>query len=90
MAFNLQFMDLKIIIKAYGYDEETATIVADYLDELDYDVDLSYYIWNTLPFNVEVFKTRKEAEEYVKDNLCCDIEDCTIYVSNNGTYLEWN
>lgn len=86
MTFNLQFLDLKIIIRAYGYDEETATIVADYLDEIDHDFDLSYYIWNTLLFNVETFKTKKEAEEYVAS---CEIENYTIYVAGKGTYLEW-
>ena len=92
MAFNIRFNDLIKIIKAFGHDDFTAEVVADYLDELDYDIDLSYYLWNTLLFNVEVFETKDEALQYIEDNLCCEVEDCTIYECSDGfkgVYLEY-
>ena len=89
MAFNIEYGDLVRLIKAVGRDDFTAEVVADYLDELDFDIDLSMYLWNTLLFNVEVFKTKEEGEKYVEDNLCCDIEDCVVREGNFGVYLEY-
>ena len=90
--FDIGYGDLVKIIKALGHDDFTAEVVADYLDELDYDIDLSYYLWNTLLFNVEVFKTKDEALQYIEDNLCCEVEDCTIHECSGGVtgvYLEY-
>ena len=90
MSFKIGFNDLVRIIKAYDYDDDTAQIVADYLDEcIDFELDLTYYIWNTLLFNVATFKTKKEALQYIDDNLCCDVKDCKIFEGSFGTYLEW-
>lgn len=92
MAFKLDYPDLQKVIEAFGYDKHTATVVADYLDEcVDYDLDLSHYIWNTLPYNVEVFETKEEAEDYIKDQLSSlTSDDYTIYECKNykGVYLE--
>lgn len=90
MTFKIEFNDLVRIIKAYDYDDSTAQIVADYLDEcIDFELDLTHYIWNTLIFNVATFKTKEEALQYIDDDLCCNPEDCTIWEGNFSTYLEW-
>lgn len=92
MAFNLEYNDLIRIIKAFGYEEHTAIVVADYLDEVvDYDLDLSHYIWNTLPYNVQIFKTKAEAEEYINDQLSdLNSDEYTVFECENykGVYLE--
>lgn len=90
MAFKLEYYDLVTLLEAKGHDNFTAKVVADYLDEcIDYDMDLSLFLGNGLLFNVQVFKTKEEAEKYVDEELCCSKEDCTIWEGNFGTYLEW-
>lgn len=91
MSFVIGFNDLKqILIKTFDYDEFTATVVADYLDEcIDYEFDLTYYVWNTLLFYVQVFKTKSEALEYIDNELSVEVKDCKIYEGHFGTYLEW-
>ena len=87
--FKLNYNDLVRIIEAYGYEEFTAKVVADYLDEcIDSELDLSYYLWNTLPYDVKIFETKEESEKYVEEELCCDIGDCTLWEGNFGVYLE--
>ena len=92
MTFKIDYNDLQRIIKAFGYSEHTAVVVADYLDEcVDYEKDLSFYLWNTLPYNVKIFETKEEAEEYIKDQLSyCSSDDYTLYECENykGVYLE--
>lgn len=88
--FNIGFNDLVRFLKALDFDEFTANVVADYLDEcIDFEFDLSGYVWNTLLFSVEVFHTKDEALQYIEDNLGCSVKDCKIYEGNFGTYLEW-
>lgn len=93
MSFKLSYFDLERLIKSYGYDDHTATVVADYLDEcIDFELDLTYYIWNTLPYFVQCFKTKEEAEEYVKSELGdLSPDNYRIYECENykGVYLEW-
>ena len=90
MAFKLEYNDLIRLIEACGNDDFTARVVADYLDEcVDYDMDLSAFLWNGLLFNVQVFKTKEEAEKYIEEELCCNKEDCTLWEGNFGVYLEW-
>lgn len=89
MSFKISYYDLERIIKAFGYDNHTAIVVAEYLDEcVDYELDLSYYLWNTLLYNVKIFKTKSEAEEYIKNQLSSN--DYTLYECENykGIYLE--
>lgn len=82
MSFNINFNDLVKIIKAYGYDDSTAKIVADYLDEcIEFEMDLTYYLWNALLL--------AEALDYIEENLTVGAEDCTVWEGNFGTYLEW-
>lgn len=89
MSFRIGFNDLVKLLETYGY-EDSAKIIADYLDEcIDYEFDLSYYLWNTLLFNVQCFDTKKEALEYIDDKLCVDEKDCKIYEGHFGVYLEW-
>lgn len=92
MSFKISYFDLQTIIKAFGYDEHTAIVVADYLDEcVDYDLDLTYYIWNILPYNAYIFKTKLEAEKYIKTQLSdLSSDDYTLYECENykGIYLE--
>ncbi len=90
MSFKINYFDLQRIIKAFGYDNHTAEVVADYLDEcVDYEIDLSYYLWNTLPYNVTIFKSKSEAEEYIKNQLLSSnnytLYECKFY---EGIYLE--
>lgn len=92
MAFKINYSDLVRCIKAFGHDDDTAKIVADYLDEcIDFDFDLSFYLWNTLLFNVETFETKSECLEWIDENLTVGAEDCTIYECGNniGVYLEY-
>ena len=93
MGFNIDYMDLVRIIKAFGQDNDEASIIADYLDEcIDYDMDLSYYLWNTMLFNVGIVKGGKQqAEKWIDENLCCNVEDCTIYSSDRLglSYIEY-
>ena len=93
MTFKLAYYDLIRLIKVYGYSEHTATVVADYLDEcIDYEMDLSYYIWNTLPYFVAVFKTKEEARKFIESELSSvNPDDLTLYECENykGVYLEW-
>ena len=92
MSFNIGYNDLVRILKAFGHDENSSIIVADYLDEqVDYDMDLSHYLWNTLLFNVMVFDTKEEALDYIEEDLGCEKEDCILYEceNDNGVYLEW-
>lgn len=90
--FKINYPDLIRIIKSFGYDNHAATEVADYLDEcVDYDLDLTYYIWNILPYNAHIFKTKLEAEEYIKTQLSdLSSDDYTLYECENykGIYLE--
>lgn len=89
MAFKIEYYDLQTILsKGFGYDNHTATVVADYLDE-QFEVDLTAYIWNVLPYFVEVFNTKVEALEYIESNGF-NMEDCVIYECSNynGVYVE--
>ena len=93
MSFKIGYNDLVKIIEAFGFDNFTATIIADYFDNcVSWEVDFSFYIWNTALFNVAVIKGgMKEALEWIDENLCCGADDCTIYVSNElgGVYIEY-
>ena len=92
MSFNIDYNDLVRILKnTYGYEEFTAKVVADYLDEcIDFDLDFTHYVWNTLPYNVSIFETKEEALRYVGDeNLSSN--DYTLYECSEGlegVYLE--
>ena len=87
--FKLNYNDLVRIIKAYGYEEFTAQVVADYLDEcIDSELDLSYYLWNTLPYEVKIFKTREEAINHINEHLHGYTENCILWGGHFGVYLE--
>lgn len=88
MSFKLAYYDLQRLIKAFGYDEHTATVVADYLDEcIDFEMNLTYYLWNILPYFVHVFKTKAEALEYIENE---SVSEYKLYECENykGVYLE--
>lgn len=88
MSFKIDYNDLIKILKAFGEDDDTAKIIADYLDEcITFEFDLSHYLWNTLQFNVHCFDTKEEALQYVQDD---GTEDYTLYecTGNIGVYLE--
>lgn len=90
MSFKIGFNEMVKILKQYGCNDFDAPIIADYLTEcIDYVFDLSDYLWNALQFNVMCFTNKADALQYIKDNLCCSIEDCTIYECEVGVYLEW-
>ena len=90
MSFNISYPDLVRIIKSFGHTETYAQIVADYLDErIDYEMDLSFYLWNTLLYNIRCFKNKEKALEYVENEVKCSIKDCIIYEGEFGVYLEW-
>ena len=91
MRFELEFYDLERLIKAHGYDEFTSRVVADYLDEFAGELNLTYWIANTLAFNVQVFETKSEAMDWIEENLDCNGEhvDCTLYEGDCGVYLEY-
>ena len=87
---TIQYGDLVKILKAFGY-EESAEIVADYLTEnIEYTLDLSNYIWNVLPYNVETFSSKAEAIEHRNNNYDeKHWQNCKIYECEDGTaYFE--
>lgn len=89
MGFRIAWYDLQTILSdGFGYDNHVANVVADYLDE-QLDFDLTTYIWNVLPYFVEVFDTKEEALEYIEREEF-DVEECIIYECENykGVYLE--
>lgn len=93
MSFKIEYMDLVRIIKSYGFDDFTAKMIADYLDEcINFELDFSKYIWNTALFNVAVIEGDKsDALQWIEDNLCVGAEDCIIYENTNlyGCYIEY-
>lgn len=91
LSAKIGYNDLVKCIQAFDYSEEVSVAIADYLTEcIDYEMDLTYYIWNTLLFNVEVLDSKEEALQYIEDNLCVGVEDCKIYETcNNKCYLQW-
>lgn len=90
MSFKIKYYDLVRILEAYGEDYDSASIIADYLDEcIDYDMDLSFYLWNTR-LNVCCFDTKEEALDWINDNLSSDgCEDCILFEGECGVYLEY-
>ncbi len=91
MKAKIEFNELFKLINCYEDNENNALTIADYLDNVDYEVDLSHYIWNTRIFNVEILDSKEDAIKYVQNNLCCDVDDCTIFESDvtDKVYLEW-
>ena len=92
MTFKIKYNDLVKILEAFGEEDDSAKIIADYLDEcIDYDMDLSFFLWNTRLFNVCCFDTKEEALEWIEDNLDCNGEsvDCTLFDGECGVYLEY-
>ena len=94
MSFKIEYFDLlRIIEDAFNFDNFSATVIANYLDDcIDFDFDFTQYIWNTALFNVACIKGgKKEALQYIEDNLCCDADDCIIHECEeiNGVYIEW-
>ena len=90
LTAKISYMELRRLLIAHGYDYKVASTVADYLTScVDFELNLEQYIWNTLLFNVVILDSKEEALKYVEDNLCCDVEDCVIYgTENNKWYLE--
>lgn len=91
--FFIDFDDLRMLIKAHGYDDVTAKCVAEYFDEtLIGDVYLSDYINYRLPNSVKCFKTEDELLEFMDEEgySCEDREngDLRIYKLNNGYYFD--
>ena len=88
---KISYNDLVKFIMAFGKEEVVAVTVADYLTScIDYEMDLSFYIWNTLLFNVMIFDSAEEVDEYINNMLSCTKEDCIIYKAGNGKYyLQW-
>ncbi len=94
MSFKINYFDLITIFEdAFGFSNFDATVIANYLDDcIDYELDLRKYIGNTLAFNSVCLKAgKKEALQYIEENLTVSVEDCTIYECDevNGVYLEW-
>lgn len=91
LTAKISYMELVRLLKAHNHENDVAYTVADYLTScVDYELDLEYYLWNTLLFNVEIFDSKEEALQYVKENLTVEAEDCTIYeTDNNKCYLQF-
>ena len=84
---KISYTDLVRFIMVFGKREDVAFTVADYLTScIDYEMDLSFYLWNTLLFNVMIFDSAEEVDEYINNMLSCTKEDCTIYKAENGKY----
>ena len=90
----MEYFDLERLLSTYDFiDDFDASIIATYIDDcIDWELDFTSYVWNTIPFCSVCLKGgKKEALEYIKDNLCCDEDDCVIYECETlgGVYLEW-
>lgn len=90
MECTIDYMDLVRLIETTWFGKDNADVVATFLEDcIDFQLDLTNYLWNILPFFVQVFDTMEEAEEYRKNNYEEDYwEDCTIYDTGNGVYFE--
>ena len=82
---------VRLLNEVHKFEETVAYAVADYLTEcIEYELDLDNYIWNTLLFNVVILDSKEEALKYIEENLCCNVDDCKIYETNNHKcYLEY-
>lgn len=88
MKFNLDYSDLVKLFEAYDEEFVSARIIADYITEcINEDFDLSYYLHNTLLFNVKCFNTKAEAEKYMKEEEIKP-QSCILWEGNFGVYLE--
>ena len=88
---KLQYMDLVRFFEAHDFTKEVSETVADYLTScIDFELDLNNYVWNILPFYVQIFNSKEEAIEYRNSNYSKEYwEDCQIYVCENGkVYFE--
>ena len=90
----MEWYDLERLLKTYDFiDDFEAGIIASYIDDCtDWGMDFTQYVWNVIPFCAVCLKgDKKEALQYIEDNLCCDVEDCVIYECTElgGVYLEW-
>lgn len=82
--YNIEWYDVSRLLQFFGYKSNEADIIADYLDNCTTDYDLTNWIWNVLPYNVQIFDTKKEALEYIDEELDSSHEECTLYVSDFG------
>lgn len=89
MKFDLDYPDLVRLLEACGCEYQTASVVADYLDEFVGELDLTQYIWNTLMFHVHVFDSKDEALDFIRSEGVA-VEDCTVYECSCcvGVYVE--
>lgn len=71
MSYKLEFFDLERLIKTFGYSDFESKIMANYLDEyVDYDFDLSFWLWNVAGQFTRVIKgNRDKAMDFIKDEL---------------------
>ena len=91
LTAKISYMELVRLLVAHEHDKVVAETVADYLTScIDFELNLEGYLWNELLFNTAILDSKEEAIQYIKDNLCCDVDDCTIFEASNGKcYLEW-
>lgn len=89
MAFELEYFDIITLLNKVGITEGAGVIASYLLDCIDYDLNLSYYIWNTALFNVQIFDNKKDALTWIDKELCVALEDCILYETDEGVYLEY-
>lgn len=82
---NMQWFDVIRLLESYGYGEDSETI-ADYLTAcIDYEINLTDYIGNILPYNVYLFDKKDEIDKYLEDEGI-DYNSIKWYKCDNGTY----
>lgn len=84
---ELDYANLEVLLKDYGYDYIESSILAEYITEcVTYKLEFNSWIGNT-PFKLFPNGDIDEVHEYIKD-CDCDIDDCIIYHSDDGFYVE--
>lgn len=83
---NMQWFDVVRLLKSYGYDSDNAETVADYLTAcIDYEINLTSYIGNILPYYVHIFENKEDMDKYLEDESI-GYDDIKWYKCDNENY----
>lgn len=88
---TIEYNDLKKILEQHFENEKFIETVTCYLTEVvEYTIQLSRYLWDVLPYFVEVFDTKEECLKWINENYTnADLDNFIIYECSNGlTYCQ--
>lgn len=82
----LEYKEIINILEQHLSDKDTIETVACYLTEaVEYTIQLSRYIWDILPYFVEIFDTKEECLKWIDENYTnYDLDNFIIYECSNG------